>query len=216
MDTDRVKFPAPRSDAARTLNELVERRAGLYGELRDAEARAAIAPKAQLAASAELSALIARRAGGEAGLDGKIKAAERKVAAFRQEAGEPWPERLGGLRSALRSADADVAKHVAEHYDELAGELEADAEAVKRRADRALEEVIAAYLEREHHVERVHALISATGIRVRPGTVPWSKLEPVAKLAEEVLAGDGERAPVPRYDPRQPQHGAPIPEEAPA
>jgi hypothetical protein len=100
---------------------------------------------------------------------------------------------------------------VAANYDALAGEIADDAAAIKTRADDALRELAPILAEREAVVSRFHALIACV-VRVEPGMVPWSRLEPVVREAEAVLMQGGEVEPKPKRDPREPVHGVAVPE----
>ena len=204
VDASALHFENPRTDAAKELNRLLARRAEVAAMLGDAERAGRFASEAAQVASSELAALERRRLGGD-DMDAAIRRAEKRLAVARGDAAQPWSERVSGGRAALRDADSAIARHVSAHFDALAGELEEDGRAVADRADSLLHELGAVYAEREATVARWTALITAGDGRVRPGTIPYSKLEPVAREAERVLMAGGEVAPAPR----QPIHGAP-------
>ena len=205
IDASALTFPAPRSPAACELNRLLDDRAEVLATIREAEYAGQVASEAAQVASAQLSALEARRLGGD-DVDAEVKRAEKKLSAARAEAAQPWPERAAGARRALANADAAIGRFVVATYDALAGEVAEDAHAVKDRADALLHDIGAVYAERERVVARSDALIGVVA-RVKPGMTPYSKLEPLVRQAEAVLMAGGEAAPIPNHDPRVPQAG---------
>jgi hypothetical protein len=210
IDPSALAFDAPRSPAASELNRLLDARAEVVATMRDAEYAGRTAGEAAHVASSQLSALEARRLGGDDVTDAERKKAEKRLAESRARQAEPWGERVAGARRALANADAAISRFIAANYDVLAGEVAEDAQAVKDRADEALQEIGRVYAQREDVVRRSDALIAVVA-RVKPGQTPFSKLEPVVREAERVLMSGGEDAPIPKRDPRVAEAGT-VPE----
>ena len=213
MDMARLKFDAPRSDEARTLNALVGRRAELAATAREAENAPRVAAEEAQRASAELAALERRRLNGQGdATDAERTKLEKALVRARAAEAQPWGERVAGARAALRDADVEIQAHVAANYDTLAGEIADDAAAVKARADDLLRELGPAMREREEIVARFAAVIACVVDRTEPNLIVYTRLEPVVQAADSVLLSGGEALPVPRRDPREPRHGQAIAE----
>jgi hypothetical protein len=93
-------------------------------------------------------------------------------------------------------------------------ELAEDADAAASRCDAALREVLDARASREAVSARVSALVNVVA-RAEPGLVPPSRMEPVARAADEALLLGGEVAPR-RRAPRVSIAGPLAEEEVPA
>jgi hypothetical protein len=212
---ENLRFANARSPQAVALNELLDRRAALAGELRDVETASRFVSTERVAASEELASLERARAGGQAGLEAAITKSEKRLTKAKAEAEQPRAERIGGMRAALRDVDAKIARHVAENYDALSGELEEDARASAARVDAALGEVVAAFTAREHTAARVSVLAGAIRT-VRPGEVERSRVEPAARACSDALDRGGETPPTLKIDPRQPRPGMVLADETPA
>jgi hypothetical protein len=142
--------------------------------------------------------------GGETVPDAEAKRTLAALRAAEAKRDEPWAERADGARAALHDHHNTVGRYVIEVYDALLAEREVDSRAAAERVTRACEELIAAHREREQAAHHMNALISVIR-RVRPGELPWSRAEPAVREAAKLLDQGGERAPVPRVDPRTPQ-----------
>jgi len=201
MNTQALRFAAPRSDEAHALNDLLADRDRPAATARDAENAPRLAAEEAQRASNELAALERRALGGEAVTDANRTKVEKRLAAAKAKANEPHAERAQGARAALLDIDGQIAAYVTEHHDALNGELADDAQAAASRVNDALQEIIDAHAAREAIAARVNALASVIR-RVQPGEVAWSKVEGVAREAEAVLLADGEAVPVMRAAPR--------------
>ncbi len=213
MDVARLTFQAPRSDEARTLNQLVARRAELAATAREADNAPRVAAEEVQRASAALAALERRRLNGQGdATDAERTKLEKALVRARAAQDQPWGERVAGARAAVRDMEAEIQAHVAANYDALSAEIADDAEAVKQRADDLLRELGPALREREEIVGRFAALIGCVVDRTEPNLIAYTRLEPVVNAADSVLLQGGEATPVPRRDPREPRHGQAIAE----
>jgi hypothetical protein len=195
MNPTAMLFENPNSPAAAGLNALVGDYQRVAGELRDAEHAATFASREQQQASESLADLERRRARGEPVSDAERKRAEKALADARARAAEPWAERRRGLASAVRDMEGQLQRYVSEHWDELAGELAERAEEVKVRVDSALQSVLDVYAERQRVAQHATVLLGQVQ-QPRPNSVPYTKLQGVAREIGAVLLAGGEVAPV--------------------
>lgn len=197
MDPASLRFALPSTPASLGLNGLLDSRAAVAERLLAAEHASRFASDAQIQAAEALSELERRAAGGQDVSAAERTKAERALSGARARAGEPWPERIRGLRSAMRDSDASVASFIGQHWAELAAELEADALEAAERVDRAMEEIINAYGARERISAHGTALLAAVEVP-RPNAIPPSRVEGVIRAAEAVMMEGGETPPIAR------------------
>jgi hypothetical protein len=203
-----LDFPAPRGEAAQALNELVAARRRLDDRLDEVGEQQRRASEEVVRASEALSELERRGAGGEAISAEQRRKAEAALNKARIEAGEPWGERITGLRAAGRDADAAVARFVGEHLNELLAEIGEDAEAAAADVDRACHRLVEAY-GRRMEVDRQITVLAGQVRPVRPGDVRPTRAEEAVAAAAKLLQQGGEQAPTLVTDPREPRHAAP-------
>jgi hypothetical protein len=206
MNPAGLTFPAPRCGEARELNALLARRADLANRVREAEHAGTHVSQQRMAASAAVQAVERRRASGESVPDAEVKRATKALEAAKAREAEPWPERVAGMREAMRAMDQDLAAFVVGHFDALADEIAGDGQAATARVDDAARELIAAHAARQAVERRVFALAGVVR-NPRPGDVRRSRADAVAREAGALLQRGGEDAPTLLSDPRQPRSG---------
>ena len=190
-------FHSPRGEAATEFERLNDAARDLAARVADVDRQRADAVRQAHEASAALTALERRRAGGEDVDDATRRKAEKLLTAARTKADEPWAERIGGARAAARQADGEARGYAAANYESLASELAEDAQAVAASVDDALRAVMAARIEREAVGRRGDALIALAAQRSRPGLIPYTRIDQAARECERVLMEGGEPAPAP-------------------
>jgi hypothetical protein len=183
-----------RSEASRTLRELVERRREVARQLDDLDRAQREAGQAKEAAAAEVRAHARDRALGQEVAPEQVKGAETRLRKATAEADRPWAEQRAGIRLAVRRADDAIGEHLQQHLTELAREVEeADSHAAAARVDEKVRELDDAIIERERVGSMLTALVAASSRVMRPGDIAPTRTE---GLFRELRRFHGEQAPV--------------------
>ena len=132
--------------------------------------------------------------------------AEAALAKAQADVAAPWAERRAGATAAIADADREMRLFIGANLDALLDELREGAEAAAGAVDRACQDLVAAYGERQRCERRVTSL-AAMVRNPRAGDVVRTRAEAVAREASALLAQGGEAPPVLVVDPRQPRHG---------
>jgi hypothetical protein len=207
-----VRFEDPRGAESAELSRLIDERLALDDRLDAIGEQQRSAAQNVQRLSDSLAELERRAAGGDKVTDSERTKLEHELAAARAKAHEPWAERAAGVQSAARDGDQQISLFIEENLDQLLGELSEDAEAAANAVDTAAHRLVAAFHERMLVESRVTALCAL--IRTpRPGDVVPTRAEQAVREATRLLQTGGENAPLLHADPRQPRHGARIPDE---
>ena len=209
MVSDQLRHPNPTSDAARELNALLDQRAQLAATTGDAENRVRFMSDDVQQASAAVTDIERRALGGEKVSDTERAKARKRLADAKATADEPWSLRAEGGRRALSDLDRRISTHVLETFDQLRADIEGEAVQAAERIDRAAQEIIDAFREREQISTRLMGLTSVISTP-RPGDVNRSRADQLAREAGKLMDGGGERAGLLAHDPRTPR-GANLP-----
>jgi chromosome segregation ATPase len=182
------------------LAQLTEARARAETRLRelDTEQRAA---GAALAAAQEAVSEFHRRGSGRKVEQQRL---EQKLAEARAAVDQPWSERRAGLQRGLRDAQQEIQRFVGEHLPELVEERQLAGRASAERINAATAELLAGYSEWSRTANEISGLLALTR-QVRPGDVSFTRCEALAREASRLLQEGGEREPVLRRRPGEPQ-----------
>jgi hypothetical protein len=147
-----------------------------------------------------------RKGGGRRAERSELEAALNDAEAT---AAERWPERTEGARRALRMRNSRFSCPPPSISTELVANVQRDAALAAETVTKAAQSLVDAYRRREPFAGEIAQLVSAAGIRIRPGDITFSKADQVARAAADLIANGGEEPPRLRRDPRQPIPGAP-------
>jgi hypothetical protein len=191
--------------ATEELAGLLERQHQLAAHVDQINADEREAVAAAREASERLVAIERAAAGGEKVSEAKRREAEDALLQARTAAAAPWSERRLAAELAARDARQAVAVFVGANLDALLTDIAVDGERAAAAIDAAAQALLDAYSARMEVEARTFALL-ATVRRPQPGDVARTRAEPVAREAERLLTGGGERAPDVLVRPGEPRH----------
>jgi hypothetical protein len=197
-----VRFRDPASDVTRRITDMADEHDQLVATIAEARRRRRFMSQELVDLEHEAVALERRSLLGEdVTADRKRYAlALKKAEAIRDE---PWEAREKAGAEALRDLTHAIDALVVAEWDTIAAEQAQEADAIKQQIDSTMSQLVALIEERERIHSHATALLGCHGT-VDANAVASSNCEGLRRDLIRIIEGGGERAPLPRRDPRVP------------